>query len=60
MSTRPTCWFCGEEVKPGTGIMYVKADGTIMWFCSSKCRKNALKLRRNPRHVKWSKKYSPQ
>ena len=60
MPATAKCWFCGEEIKPGTGIMYVKVDGTIMWFCSSKCKKNALKLRRNPRKVKWSLKYSTQ
>ncbi len=34
--------------------MYVKNDGSILWFCSSKCRKNFLKLGRNPRKLKWT------
>jgi len=51
------CSFCGKEVIPGTGIMYVKNDGTVLWFCSSKCRKNMLKLGRDPRKLKWTSKY---
>ncbi|OYT62936.1 MAG: 50S ribosomal protein L24 [Thermofilum sp. ex4484_15] len=51
------CSFCGKTIKPGTGIMYVKEDGTILYFCSSKCRKNSLKLRRNPAKLKWTEKY---
>ncbi len=51
----PACYFCGEEVSRGSGILYVKKDGTIINFCSSKCRKNSLKLRREGRRVKWTK-----
>lgn len=51
------CSFCGKEVMPGTGIMYVRNDGTVLWFCSSKCRKNMLKLGRDPRKLKWTSKY---
>ena len=47
------CSFCGREIKPGYGSIYVKNDGTILYFCSSKCRKNMLKLKRNPKKVKW-------
>ncbi|MHC1628135.1 MAG: 50S ribosomal protein L24e [Candidatus Nezhaarchaeales archaeon] len=51
-----TCTFCGKSIPAGTGIMYVKNDGSILYFCSSKCRKNMLQLRRNPAKVKWAKK----
>jgi len=44
-----------KEIEEGRGIMYVKRDGTVYYFCSSKCEKNMLKLRRNPRKVKWVK-----
>ena len=37
--------------------MFVKNDGTIFWFCSNKCRKNMLKLGRDPRKLKWTAKY---
>jgi len=50
------CSFCGKEIPEGKGVMYVKIDGKIKWFCSSKCEKNALKLKRNPRKVRWVRK----
>jgi large subunit ribosomal protein L24e len=51
----PACYFCGAEVKRGSGIMYVKKDGSVLNFCSSKCRKNSLNLKREGRRVKWTK-----
>jgi len=48
------CSFCGFEVEKGTGKMFVKTDSTIFYFCSMKCEKNMLKLRRIPRNVKWT------
>lgn len=51
-----TCSFCKEEIEVGTGKMYVKKDGTIYFFCSSKCEKNQIELGRVPRKVKWVKK----
>jgi len=51
------CAFCGKEVEPGTGLMYVRNDGRILLFCSSKCSKNALKLKRSPEKVKWTLKH---
>jgi len=47
------CSFCGRPIEPGTGMVLARNDGSLLWFCSSKCRKNSLKLRRNPRKVKW-------
>jgi len=38
--------------------MYAKKDGTVHYFCSSKCRKNFLKLGREPRKVRWTKRFS--
>ncbi len=53
------CIFCGGEIEPGTGLMYVLNDGTILWFCGSKCFKN-YKLKRDPRKLKWTLKYGQQ
>jgi large subunit ribosomal protein L24e len=50
------CAFCGKEIEPGTGIMLVKNDGKVLYFCSSKCLKN-YRLGRNPRKVKWTEAY---
>ena len=52
---RRICSFSGEEIEPGTGMMYVKKDGTVLYFRDSKCRKNFLKLGRVPRRVRWTK-----
>lgn len=50
----PKCAFCGGPFLRGTGLLFVKRDGTAFFFCSSKCKKNALKLGRSPFDVKWT------
>ena len=47
------CSFCEQDLKKGTGKMYVKKDGKILYFCSTKCEKNLLKLNRKPRETRW-------
>lgn len=51
------CSFCGGNIPKGKGIMYVKADGKVFYFCSSKCKKNTLKLKRVGRKIRWTKRY---
>ena len=51
------CSFCAKSVAKGSGTMLAKNDGTILLFCSAKCKKNALELNRDPRKLKWTKKY---
>ncbi len=51
------CSFCDRPVPKGSGTMLAKNDGTVLWFCSSKCKKNALVLKRYPRKLKWTKKH---
>lgn len=53
----PACSFCGENVSKGTGKIYVKKDGKRLDFCSSKCEKNMIILKKNPRKYKWSAFY---
>jgi large subunit ribosomal protein L24e len=50
------CSFCGYEIEPGTGKMVVEKDGTVLYFCSSKCEKS-YRMGRNPRKLKWTKVY---
>uniref|UniRef100_A0A7C2VLE3 Large ribosomal subunit protein eL24 n=1 Tax=Ignisphaera aggregans TaxID=334771 RepID=A0A7C2VLE3_9CREN len=57
MAAKRTCGFCGYDIEPGTGLMYVKNDGSIIWFCSSKCLKN-YKLGRDPKKLAWTKAYT--
>jgi len=54
------CSFCGSEITRGTGLLYVLKEGNFYWFCSNKCRKNQLKLKRNPRKVKWTAAHRQQ
>ena len=54
----PACTFCGDELKPGTGKMYVKKEGRILYFCSMKCEKNMIKLGRRALQTKWTEKGS--
>jgi len=50
------CSFCNNEIPKGTGELYVLRDGTIFSFCSTKCKANAIKMRREGRLVKWTNK----
>jgi len=50
----PNCSFCDSPVQKGTGLIFVKKDGTIYNFCSSKCKKNNLVLGREGRRQKWT------
>ncbi len=47
------CSFCSAEIERGTGMMYVKKDGTTQYYCSRKCKKQVLLLKRKPRLTKW-------
>jgi large subunit ribosomal protein L24e len=51
------CIFCGKEDDPFRGVNLIKNDGSISYFCSSKCKKNALKLKRDKRKLKWTFAY---
>lgn len=50
------CTFCGNTLEPGTGKMFIKNDGKILYFCSRKCEKNMLVLKRDFKKVKWARK----
>ena len=54
------CSFCGNEIEKGTGKKYIKIDGKILYFCSMKCEKNMLKLKRKSRNLKWTEHYDKQ
>lgn len=40
------CSYCSAEVQKGRGIMYVYKIGTVKYYCSSKCYKNDVVLKR--------------
>ena len=47
------CDYCGADIEPGTGTMFVAVDGTVTHYCSAKCEKNA-DLGREPRDLEWT------
>jgi len=57
MPIRRTCSFCGNEIEPGTGKMFIRKDGTVYVFCSSKCQNNMIKLRRVQRWTPWTQAF---
>jgi len=52
-----SCSFCGKSIERGTGKIFVFNSGKLSFFCSSKCEKNMLNLKRKPHNVKWTKEY---
>ena len=55
MVVKRQCSFCAQEIEPGTGMMFVKRDGTVYHFCSSSCRKQQLHLGRVGHRFKWTR-----
>ena len=53
MPEERSCDYTGEPIEPGTGIMYVRADGTVLHFKDSKAEKNYF-LGREPRDLEWT------
>ncbi|MEM2289041.1 MAG: nucleoside-diphosphate kinase [Candidatus Hadarchaeales archaeon] len=50
-----TCHFCGGGLEPGTGLMFVRRDGTVHFFCSSKCERN-FRMGRSASKLKWARR----
>ena len=51
------CSFTGKEEHPFKGIHLIKNDGSVEFYSSSKAMKNALKLKRDKRKLKWTDAY---
>jgi large subunit ribosomal protein L24e len=52
------CSFCGNEISRGTGLIFVRKDGSALNFCSRTCEKNLIKLGRKPRTTRWTVEYA--
>lgn len=48
------CVFCGREEDDFKGVYLIKNEGLTVYFCSSKCFKNANKLKRDKKKVRWT------
>ena len=53
----PKCTFCGSSIERSTGKIFVYASGKVINFCSRKCEKNLLQLKRKPLRVRWTEDY---
>ena len=51
------CNFCGKTLEKGTGKMFIKDNGKILFFCTRKCEKNLLVFKRKGREHKWTDTY---
>ena len=51
------CVFCGREESPYKGVHLIGNDGSTSFYCSSKCRRNALNLKRDRNKLKWTEAY---
>ncbi len=54
------CSFCGTKIEPGTGKIFVKTDGIVFHFCTGKCKKNMVDLKRKDRETRWTRKYAQE
>lgn len=48
----PMCFFCKKNYEFPRGTTVVQKDGSVRYFCSSKCRKNS-EMGRLSKKVKW-------
>ena len=51
------CSFCNNDIEKGTGKIFVEKSGKTLFFCSMKCEKNLIKLKRKPRKAKWTNEF---
>ncbi|MEM3781643.1 MAG: hypothetical protein QXT43_01615 [Candidatus Micrarchaeaceae archaeon] len=40
------CSYCSREIEPGTGVMFVRKNGSIRYYCSNRCYKLDVLYRR--------------
>ena len=52
----PRCSFCRQNYEFPRGLSLILNDGNIFYFCSSKCRKNQMDLKRDSKKVNWVRK----
>lgn len=51
------CAFSGKPIPQGTGTMFVRKDGRILYFLGMKEQKNFFKLGRKPRETRWTEEF---
>ncbi|PIN87732.1 50S ribosomal protein L24e [Candidatus Woesearchaeota archaeon CG10_big_fil_rev_8_21_14_0_10_32_24] len=56
----PKCTFCGKDITKGTGKLYIYASGKVANFCSNKCEKNLIQLKRKPVETQWTEAFKKE
>jgi large subunit ribosomal protein L24e len=56
----PKCVYCEKNYEFPKGLTLVMKDGTINYFCSSKCRKNMQMGRRKVRWLPKVLRFNPK
>lgn len=51
------CSFCGHALEPGTGMMFIKKDGSVYYFDRRRCERSLLDFHRLNRRTKWTRHY---
>lgn len=51
------CAFCGKEEYAHKGIHVIMNDGSVRYYHTNKCRKNAMKLKRDRRKIRWTEAF---
>ncbi len=48
------CTYCSNDIKKGTGMMYVHKTGAINYFCSRRCFRSSIHMKRkiNPKELR--------
>ena len=54
------CSFCGYDIAIGRGMMFVRRDGTVLNFCTPRCRKAMIKYKKKARKTRWTAHYGKQ
>jgi ribosomal protein L24E len=57
MAVIQKCSFSGKPIAQGTGTMFIRKDGKILYFENMKAQKNFFKLGRKPRETRWTEAY---
>lgn len=50
------CSFCGIEIPRGTGLIFIRKDGSRLDFCSRKCDRSVQMGRKN-RKIRWTEEF---
>ncbi|MHA1883736.1 MAG: 50S ribosomal protein L24e [Promethearchaeota archaeon] len=54
------CSFCGFDIPIGRGVMFIRRDGTILNFCTKKCKKAQVLYKKKARKTRWTSFYGKE